>query len=60
VELGPEGAARSLVLFELGLKPRLEPSLYSRGYGRVSQALAVTYGARRMPPVWLRWVVVFS
>ncbi|HVG61261.1 MAG TPA: alginate lyase family protein [Hyalangium sp.] len=60
VELGPEGAASALVLFELGLRPRLEPSLYSPGYGRVSQALAVTYGARRMPPAWLRWVVVFS
>jgi len=60
MELGPEGAARALVLFELGLKPRLEPSSYSPGYGRLSQALAVTYAARRVPPAWLRWVVVFS
>jgi hypothetical protein len=60
VELGPEGAVRAVVLFALGLAPRLEPSSYSPGYGRVNQALAVTYGARRMPPAWLRWVVVFS
>ncbi len=60
VELGPEGAARALVLFASGLRPRLEPSSYSPGYGRVNQALAVTYGGRWMPPTWLRWVVVFS
>jgi hypothetical protein len=60
VELGPEGSARAVVLFDLGLAPRLEPSSYSPGYGRMSQALAVAYGVRRVPPAWLRWVVVFS
>ncbi|MBN1204369.1 MAG: alginate lyase family protein [Myxococcaceae bacterium] len=59
VELGAEGAARAVVLFASGLAPRLEPSSYSPGYGRVMQALAVTYGARLVPPAWLRWVVVF-
>lgn len=58
-ELGPEGAARALVLFSTGLAPRLESSSYSPGYGRVRQAVAVTYGARLVPPAWLRWVVVF-
>jgi hypothetical protein len=59
VELGPEGAAKAVVLFASGLPPCLEPSSYSPGYGRVVQALAVTYGARLVPPAWLRWVVVF-
>jgi hypothetical protein len=60
VELGPEGRTRACVLFASGLTPRLEPSSYSPGYGQVRQALVVTYGARRVPPAWLRWVVVFS
>ncbi|HYH96321.1 alginate lyase family protein [Hyalangium sp.] len=60
VELGPEGAVRAVVLFTSGLTPRLEPSSYSPGYGQVKQAWVVTYGARRVPPAWLRWVVVFS
>ncbi len=58
-ELGPARAARALVLFSEGLSPRLEPSRYSPGYGRVVPARVVTYGVRRMPPAWLRWVVVF-
>jgi hypothetical protein len=60
VELGPEGATRACVLFASGLTPLLESSLYSPGYGQVRQASVVTYGARRVPPAWLRWVVVFS
>jgi hypothetical protein len=59
VELGPEGEARALVLFASGLAPRLEPSSYSPGYGQVKQACRVIYGARHVPPAWLRWVVVF-
>ncbi|WP_224367237.1 heparinase II/III family protein [Hyalangium versicolor] len=59
VELGPEGEARALVLFASGLAPRLEPSSYSPGYGQVKQACMVIYGARHVPPAWLRWVVVF-
>ncbi|WP_224245795.1 heparinase II/III family protein [Hyalangium gracile] len=59
VELGPEGEARALVLFASGLAPRLESSSYSPGYGQVKQACVVIYGARRVPPAWLRWVVVF-
>jgi hypothetical protein len=59
VELGPEGRARALVLFAPGLSPRLEPSRYSLGYGRVEPALAVVYGVQVVPPAWLRWVVVF-
>jgi hypothetical protein len=59
VELGPEGAARALVLFAVGLTPRLESSRYSPGYGRVEPAMAVVYGVRLVPPAWLRWVVVF-
>jgi hypothetical protein len=59
VELGPEGSARAVVLFAVGLSPRLEPSRYSPGYGRVEPAMAVVYGVRLVPPAWLRWVVVF-
>ncbi|MFL5350646.1 MAG: alginate lyase family protein [Hyalangium sp.] len=59
VELGPEDAVRALVLFASGLTPRLEPSSYSPGYGQVLPACMVTYGAQRLPPAWLRWVVVF-
>ncbi|SET49807.1 heparinase II/III family protein [Stigmatella erecta] len=59
VELGPEGAARALVLFGLGLEPRLDPAGYSPAYGRVEPARVVTYGVRLTPPAWLRWVVVF-
>ncbi|HLL04363.1 MAG TPA: alginate lyase family protein [Myxococcaceae bacterium] len=59
VELGPEGSARALILFAVGLMPRLEPSRYSPGYGRVESAMAVTYGVQLVPPSWLRWVVVF-
>jgi hypothetical protein len=59
VELGPEGAERAVLLFARGLEPRLEPSSYSPGYGQVRPACAVIYGARQVPPAWLRWVVVF-
>jgi hypothetical protein len=59
VELGLEGSARALILFAVGLMPRLEPSRYSPGYGRVEPAMAVVYGVRLVPPAWLRWVVVF-
>ncbi|MDY7225177.1 alginate lyase family protein [Hyalangium rubrum] len=59
MELGPAGAARALVLFAVGLSPRLEPSRYSPGYGRVEPAMAVVYGVQLVPPAWLRWVVVF-
>jgi hypothetical protein len=59
VELGPEGAARAVVLFAKGLAPQLEESSYSPGYGQVRPACVVTYGVRRLPPAWLRWVVVF-
>jgi hypothetical protein len=60
VELGPEGAARALVLFGLGLKPSLEASRYSPGYGRTVPALQVVWRVRMAPPSWMRWVVVFG
>jgi hypothetical protein len=59
VELGPAEAPRALVLFGAGLAPQLEPSRYSPGYGRVVPARAVAFRVRRVPPAWLRWLVVF-
>ena len=60
VELGPAEAPEALVLFAAGLEPRLEPSRYSPGYGLVVPSQVVVFGVRVSPPVWLRWVVVFS
>ncbi|HZI07776.1 MAG TPA: heparinase II/III family protein, partial [Archangium sp.] len=60
VELGPAEAPQALVLFAAGLEPRLEPSRYSPGYGLVVPSQVVVFGVRVSPPVWLRWVVVFS
>ncbi|HSP80242.1 MAG TPA: alginate lyase family protein, partial [Myxococcaceae bacterium] len=59
VELGPAAAPDALVLFVMGLTPRLEPSGYSPGYGLVVPARAVVVRVRLAPPAWLRWVVLF-
>lgn len=60
VELGAEDGPRALVLFAAGLKPELEPSRYSPGYGRVVPALRVRWRVRLAPPAWLRWAVAFG
>jgi hypothetical protein len=60
VELGPAEAPVALVLFAAGLEPRLEPSRYSPGYGRVVPSQVLVFRVRVSPPAWLRWVVVFE
>ncbi len=60
VELGPAEAPVALVLFAVGLEPRLEPSRYSPGYGLVVPSQVVVFRVRVSPPAWLRWVVVFN
>ncbi len=59
VELGAEGAARALLMFEAGCEPALEASSYSPGYGELSEALSVVVSTRRAAEGRLGWVVVF-
>lgn len=60
VALGPREAPVAWVLAAQGLRPTLEPSRYSPGYGCVVPARAIVFRERLPLPVWLRWLVVFA
>lgn len=60
VALGPREAPVAWVLAAQGLRPRLEPSRYSPGYGCVVPARAIVFREPLQLPVWLRWLIVFA